>query len=80
MKTITIHGVDDNLAQKIAEKSKEHGLSRNKTIKSLLQRVLSDPSQSDREREFSDLFGTWSEEEKARFDDVIRDSAQSYLD
>lgn len=73
MKSITIHGVDDNLAQKIAQKSKEHGLSRNKTIKSLLQESLSDPSQSDREREFSDLFGKWSEDDKAQFDMIVRD-------
>ena len=73
MKSITIHGVDDDLVQKIVRKSKEHGLSRNKTIKSLLEQSLSDPSQSDREREFADLFGKWSEDEKARFDIAVLD-------
>lgn len=73
MKSITIHGVDDDLVQKIARKSKEHGASRNKTIKSLLEESLSDPLKTDREHEFSDLFGKWSEDEKARFDTAVRD-------
>lgn len=73
MKSITIHGIDDSLVQSIDRKSKEHGLSRNKTIKSLLQESLAEPTQSDREREFSDLFGKWSEDEKAKFDMTIRD-------
>ena len=73
MKSITIHGVDDDLFQKIARKSKEQGLSRNKTIKSLLEESLSDPVQTDREDEFSDLFGKWSKDEKVRFDIAVRD-------
>lgn len=73
MKSITIHGVDDDLVQKIDHKSKERGLSRNKTIKSVLEESLSDSVTTDREHEFSDLFGKWSEGEKAQFDAALRD-------
>ena len=73
MKSITIHGVDDDLVQKIDRKSNEHGTSRNRTIKSLLEKSLSDPVKTDREHEFSDLFGKWSQDETARFDSAVRD-------
>lgn len=76
MKSITIHGIDDALAQKIAEKSKEMDQSRNKTIKSILQQSLSESTQSDREREFSNLFGKWSKDEKAEFDAIVSDFEQ----
>ena len=76
MKSITIHGIDDGLAQKIAEKSKEMDQSRNKTIKSILQQSLSESTQSDREREFYDLFGKWSKDEKAEFDAIVSDFEQ----
>ena len=69
MKSITIHGVDDELARRIDERSKEHGVSRNKTIKALLHESLEGPAVSDREREFADLFGTWSSQQKAQFDE-----------
>lgn len=40
MKSITIHGIDPALDKKIAEKSKEYGLSQNRTVKEILQKSL----------------------------------------
>ncbi len=40
MKSITIHGIDSNLDKKISEKSKEYGLSQNRTVKQILHDTL----------------------------------------
>jgi metal-responsive CopG/Arc/MetJ family transcriptional regulator len=73
MKSITIHGIDGALVEKIERKSKEMKQSRNKTIKLILRESLSESSLSDRERQFSNLFGRWFEEKKAEFEERVRD-------
>jgi len=73
MKSITIHGIDTDLDQKIAEKSKEYGLSQNRTVKYILQNsLLSDQKTSKREA-FSDLFGKWTTKERTDFEERIKD-------
>jgi len=73
MKSITIHGIDTDLDQKIAEKSKEYGLSQNRTVKYILQNsLLSDQKASKREA-FSDLFGKWTTKERNDFEERIKD-------
>ena len=73
MKSITIHGIDTDLDQKIAEKSKEYGLSQNRTVKYILQNsLLSDQKESKREA-FSDLFGKWTTKERRDFEERIKD-------
>ncbi len=72
MKSITIHGIDDNLNRKIQKKSKELGLSQNKTVKTLLEDSLSD-EKNRRAEEFKDLFGTWSREDEEQFEKQIED-------
>jgi hypothetical protein len=73
MKSITIHGIDDDLGQRIAEKSKEYGLSQNRTVKHILKTALINNRQTARKDSFSDLFGKWTKKEKEAFDDRIRD-------
>ncbi|TVQ24992.1 MAG: hypothetical protein EA383_09555 [Spirochaetaceae bacterium] len=73
MKSVTIHGIDEALMQKITEASKERGTSRNRTIKELLQSTLMESEATDHAHDFDDLFGVWSVQEKAEFDAAVRD-------
>ena len=69
MKSITIHGLDDELDREIREKAKNQGTSLNKTIKRLLKKALgikSTPGLGHKD-EFMDLFGAWSEEDYREF-------------
>jgi hypothetical protein len=73
MKSITIHGIDKDLEKKIAEKSKEYGLSQNRTVKTILRdSLLSNPKATKREV-FSDLFGKWTPKEKEEFENRIKE-------
>ncbi len=60
MKSITIHGIDSDLDKKIAEKSKEFGLSQNRTVKYILQSILLADQNRVKREAFSDLFGKWT--------------------
>ena len=72
MKSITIHGIEDALDRKLQEKAKQLGLSQNRTIKSILEGVLLDEAEK-RESEYSDLFGSWTAEEKVEFDQRVQE-------
>jgi len=73
MKSITIHGIDTVLDKKLSEKSKECGLSQNRTVKFILQNSLMADKKASRKEMFSDLFGKWTEKEKLSFDKRIED-------
>ena len=73
MKSITIHGIDTVLDKKITEKSKEFGLSQNRTVMTILQHSLLPDQKISKKQMFSDLFGTWTENEKKAFDTSIAD-------
>lgn len=73
MKSITIHGIDRDLENKISEKSAEYGLSQNRTVKKLLQKTLQSDQRTARREIFSDLFGKWSAAEKSAFEKRISD-------
>ena len=74
MKSITIHGVEKDLDIRISEKSKEYGLSQNKTVKYILQKALCvDPAAASKKEMFMDLFGVWSEAERKDFEGKIQD-------
>ncbi|MBN2243815.1 MAG: PIN domain-containing protein [Acidobacteria bacterium] len=48
MKSIPIHGIDPDLENKIAEKSAEYGLSRNRTVKKMLGELFTGFHRGDR--------------------------------
>ena len=73
MKSITLHGIDSDLDRKISEKSKEYGLSQNRTVKLILQKSLSSDQKAARRDAFSALFGKWSKKEKDEFEARIND-------
>jgi hypothetical protein len=71
MKSITIHGIDGDLDRKLSEKSKEYGLSQNRTVKAILQSVLFSDKKAARREMFSDLFGAWTKSEQEEFEKNI---------
>ena len=78
MKSITIHGLEDQLDARIREKASQQSLSLNKTIKKLLTESLGlEPSQpSDHREDFEDLCGIWTREEAAAFNKSTKDFAK----
>ncbi len=73
MKSITIHGIDAVLDKKISEKSKEYGISQNKTVKAILQESLMEDNRSAKRESFADLFGNWTKDEKLSVEERISD-------
>ena len=75
MKSITIHNLDDPLNTLIREKAKNEGMSLNYTIKKLLAEALGLSSRKgeDREKDFLDLFGVWSNKEAREFHKQVSD-------
>ncbi len=72
-KSITIHGINAELDDKIQQKSRAFKLSQNRTIKKILEDSLITEKNSAREKEFKDLFGIWSEAEKREFEKLTED-------
>lgn len=62
MKSITIHSLDDDLDSKIRSIASKEGQSLNKTIKKILRIALGldEQNKSARQKQFKDLFDTWS--------------------
>ena len=67
MKTISLHGVDVPLNEKIREKARQMGLSVNKTVKKLLENSLGLSKNKGEDGRFKELCGVWSEKEAAEF-------------
>jgi hypothetical protein len=75
MKSITIHGMDAKLYERIKEKAKCQGLSLNKTIKNLLEMSLgtNDNKSGDHHEDFVEFCGVWSEKETHEFEKATED-------
>lgn len=75
MKSITIHGLDEELNKKIQKKALEKNQSLNKTIKNLLAESLGGAGEDRirKEQQFMELFGTWTKAEEEFFNKQIED-------
>ena len=74
MKSITIHGLEDDLDEKIRNKAGQEGLSLNKTIKLLVREALGVSERPpDHRQDFQDLFATWSRADLEAFDRATED-------
>ena len=74
MKSITLHNLDERLAELITRKARKNGTSLNRTIKELLNKALGitpDP-EKDNKQEFMDLFGVWSDKEYLEFEEQTK--------
>lgn len=69
MKSITIHGLSDELDEMIRKKAENQNTSLNKTIKALLEEALglNKKIKPDRSKDFDDLFGIWTKREAEEF-------------
>ena len=72
MKSITIHGVDEPLAELIRSKARSEGLSVNKTIKKMLETSLGikPPDQDTKRGDYEEFCGLWSESDLAEFEEI----------
>lgn len=75
MKAITIHGIDDPLAELLKSRAQSEGLSINKTVKKLLEESLGvKPRAKGINRgDFEEFCGIWSESELAEFEKDTKD-------
>jgi hypothetical protein len=75
MKSITIHKLDDALAEGIEARAREKGESLNVTIKKLLAQALNISSGENQsgKKGYHRFLGTWNEEEAARFDLTVKE-------
>ncbi len=75
MKSITLHKLDDELSERLAQAARRDGASLNRTAQRLLRKALGldAPLRVDHRSDFTDLFGTWSKAEADRFHRRVRD-------
>lgn len=74
MKSISVHGIDEETEKAIEERAKNSGKSVNKIVKELIAKALGLADKpADNREEFSDLCGVWTEAEAAEFLELIAD-------
>jgi len=74
MKSITLHNIDDTTTALIEQKSREWGLSLNKTIQRLLRESLGVSTENQpKPNDFSEFLGLWSDAELAEFQSNTKD-------
>jgi hypothetical protein len=71
MKSMTIHGIDSQLAELIKSKAESEGLSINKTIKKILETALGVKPQPPHQNmdEFREFCGVWTDDELKAFEE-----------
>lgn len=69
VKSITIHALEDKLAQLISDRAERQGTSLNQTIKMLLGESLGITPNSIKSKvaNFRDIFGVWSKSDEKAF-------------
>jgi predicted transcriptional regulator len=73
MKSITIHNMDDELAEKIENLARENNLSQNKYIKSVLREALFPDSKTSKKQDFRRFYGRWTMPQEQSFLNRIQD-------
>ena len=75
MKSITIHGLDDQLNDLIKSRAKSEGLSINKTVKKLLETSLGVRPQNEKRNlnDFKEFCGLWTKADLDEFEEKTAD-------
>ena len=74
MKSISVHGIDDEMEKAVEERAKSEGKSVNKIVKELIAKALGiGDKPPDNRVEFAELCGVWTEAEAAEFIELIAD-------
>jgi hypothetical protein len=76
MKSMTIHGIDKQLAALIRAKAESEGLSINKTLKKLLETALGIKPQPPEQNldDFQEFCGLWNETDLEKFEAKTSDT------
>ena len=69
MKSFTLHKVDEKLYQLLLQKAKEQNLSMNKLVKGILRSTFGLGNHNTPSRDFSDLYGMYSDDEWIQFEE-----------
>ena len=74
MKSISVHGIDEEMEKVIEERANNEGKSVNKIVKELSAKALGlDEKPPDNRAAFADLCGVWTDAEAAEFLEQIAD-------
>ena len=74
MKSISVHGIDEEMERKIGERAKNEGKSVNRIVKELIAKALGMGDRPpDNRAMFEDLSGIWTEAQEREFLDSIAD-------
>ncbi|MBE3108950.1 MAG: ribbon-helix-helix protein, CopG family [Acidobacteria bacterium] len=72
MKSISVHGITEEMEKAIEERAKSEGKSVNKIVKELIAKALGiGDKPPDNRAEFADLCGVWTEAEATEFMELI---------
>lgn len=76
MKSMTIHGIDKQLADMIKARADAEGLSMNKTIKKILETALGIKPRPDQSNidDFKEFSGVWDESDVKEFNERTADT------
>jgi len=74
MKSLSIHGLDEEMEKLINNRAKNAKISVNKFVKELLRKSLGlGPEKKDNSAEFLDFLGVWTADEQKSFQEAIKD-------
>lgn len=73
MKSITLHGLDNELYTSLRSQATSQGLSLNKTTKEILRKSLGITQKSAKKRDLSKFVGVWTKKEADAIDKVLED-------
>jgi len=74
MKSISIHGIAEEMDKAIGERAKNEGKSVNRVVKELIAKALGlDEKPPDNQALFEDLCGVWTEADEREFQESIAD-------
>ena len=75
MKSITIHGIDEPLAELLKSRAQSEGLSINKTVKKILEESLGvrPRAKSINRGDFEEFCGVWSDADLVEFEKNTKD-------
>ena len=74
MRSISVHGIEEDVLKAIEERAKNEGRSVNKIVKELIAKGLGfDDKPPDNRAMFEDLSGVWTEAQEREFLDSVAD-------
>ena len=71
MKAITLRNVPPEIAEAIAARAREKGISINKTVVGMLEELIGSQGKKKRYHDLDPFFGSWTAEEAAEMDKAI---------